>query len=66
MRYCLKRSLLLSYNCKTLKLLFLYKVQNSSKPVLYFVKHHDGVFTVLIFLLFKENNSLLYKFAILY
>lgn len=46
--------------------LSLHKVQNRFESVLYFVEHLDGVFVVLILLVFKKNDSLLYQLAVLY
>ena len=46
--------------------LSLHKVQNRFKPILYLVEHLDGVFIVLILLVFKKDDSLLYQLAVLY
>ena len=46
--------------------LFLHKVQNRFESVLYLVEHLDGVFVILILLVFKKNDSLLYQLAVLY
>ncbi len=46
--------------------LSLHKVQNRFESVLYLVEHLDGVFIVLILLVFKKNDSLLYQLAVLY
>ena len=47
-------------------LLSLHKVQNRFESVLYQVKHLDGVFVVVVFLVFKDNDSLLYQFVVLF
>ena len=44
----------------------LHKVQNRFEPVLYLVEHLNGVFVILILLVFKKNDSLLYQLAVLY
>ena len=46
--------------------LSLHKVQNRFEPVLYLVEHLNGVFVVLILLVFKKDDSLLYQLAVLY
>ena len=49
-----------------LLLISLHKVQNRFESVLYLVEHLDGVFIILILLVFKKNDSLLYQLAVLY
>ena len=44
----------------------LHKVQNRFESVLYLIEHLDGVFGVLILLVLKKNDSVLYQLAILY
>ena len=44
----------------------LHEVQNRFESVLYLVEHLDGVFVILILLVFKKNDSLLYQLAVLY
>lgn len=44
----------------------LHKVQNRFESVLYLVEHLDGVFVILILLVFKKNDSLLYQLSVLY
>ena len=46
--------------------LSLHKVQNRFESVLYLVEHLDGGFVILILLVFKKDDSLLYQLAVLY
>lgn len=58
------------YNLKCSRSFFmpflLYKVKQGSQSILYFVQHFDGVFIVLVVLVFKENDSLLYQLVVIY
>ena len=49
-----------------LLLVSLHKVQNRFESVLYLVENLDGVFVILILLVFKKNDSLFYQLAVLY
>lgn len=44
----------------------LHEVQNRFESILYLVEHLDGVFVILILLVFKKNDSLLYQLTVLY
>ena len=54
-------------DCKLIKkAIVLLENKKDKNSVLYLVEHLDGGFVILILLVFKKNDSLLYQLAVLY